>query len=208
MDKERLTTFEDAVLAIIMTILVLELKKPDVVSLEGLWMLRSNFFAYGLSFFWIGLMWVSHHNNWRLVQKIDLTTIYLTLLLLFFSSLFPYTTSLVADNFSNATAQALYGVVIILISLTNVLISLNLRSVNPQAHFGLLYKTPNWIVCLDLVIKGIGFITSLMFFAPAMMISIFLASLAIVVGLAQGRHESNGSAREIHMEPLEDCFGS
>lgn len=57
MGKERLAAFIDAVLAIIMTILVLELEKPKAMTWAGLWDLRANFFAYALSFFWLGLMW-------------------------------------------------------------------------------------------------------------------------------------------------------
>ena len=107
MNKERLAAFTDAVLAIIMTILVLELEKPAQVTLAGLWALRANFFAYTLSFFWLGLMWTTHHNNWHLVKKVTNHTVMYSLLMLFVASLFPYTTSLVASNFNNATSQVL-----------------------------------------------------------------------------------------------------
>lgn len=83
MGKERITAFEDAILAIIMTILVLELNKPDQVTWHGLWLLHDSFFAYAISFFWIGLMWVSHHNNWHHVKVINMQTVYLTIVLLF-----------------------------------------------------------------------------------------------------------------------------
>ena len=64
MTKERLVAFFDAVLAIIMTILVLELEKPSEVSLKGFLALKENFFAYTLSFFWLGISWINHHNEW------------------------------------------------------------------------------------------------------------------------------------------------
>ena len=64
MEKERLVTFTDAVLAIIMTILVLELKKPTEPTLAQLWALRESFLAYALSFFWLGSMWIALHNTW------------------------------------------------------------------------------------------------------------------------------------------------
>lgn len=69
MKKERLTAFTDAVLAIIMTILVLELKKPDEISWIGLWNLRTNFLAYFISFFWLGTMWVNLHRSWDKIEK-------------------------------------------------------------------------------------------------------------------------------------------
>ena len=53
MEKDRLGAFIDAVLAIIMTILVLELPRPETYDIAGLWALRTNFFAYALSFFWL-----------------------------------------------------------------------------------------------------------------------------------------------------------
>lgn len=167
-------------MAIIMTILVLELKKPTSVDWSGLWKLRVNFFAYSLSFFWIGLMWMSHHNNWHLVKKINQKTALLNLTLLFFSSLFPYTTSIVADHFNNKTAQILYGLIIIIISGLNVLLSLNLRKLNLSAHFGLLYTTPNLIVGLDLAVKLSGIIISATIFPPSVVISIFMASMILV----------------------------
>lgn len=184
MGKERITAFEDAILAIIMTILVLELNKPDQVTWHGLWLLHDSFFAYAISFFWIGLMWVSHHNNWHHVKVINMQTVYITIVLLFFASLFPYTTSLVSDNFDNATAQVLYGLIVIIISLLNVALFFNLGKINPEATFKLLYTASNRVVLIDLGIKVIGLILALTIFPPAMLYSIFIASLTIGIGFA------------------------
>lgn len=71
MSKERLSAFTDAILAIIMTILVLELKKPEAADWASLWALRSDFFSYAVSFFWLGAMWVNIHNQWSRIEKID-----------------------------------------------------------------------------------------------------------------------------------------
>ena len=100
MTKERLAAFFDAVLAIIMTILVLELEKPSEVSLKGFLALKENFFAYVLSFFWLGTMWVNHHNEWMGIEKISVKTVWTTMLTLFFSSLFPYKNSTFFTSFS------------------------------------------------------------------------------------------------------------
>ena len=70
MSKERLIAFTDAVLAIIMTILVLELERPNQISWQALWDLRTGFFAYTISFFWLGTMWVNLHRSWDVVDKI------------------------------------------------------------------------------------------------------------------------------------------
>lgn len=84
MNKERLATFIDAVLAIVITILVLELRKPDPISLNGFLALRENFFAYALSFFWLGAMWVNLHNEWYRIKRINTKTIWAAMLILFF----------------------------------------------------------------------------------------------------------------------------
>ncbi|MDD6383809.1 MAG: TMEM175 family protein [Streptococcus hyointestinalis] len=71
MEKERLGAFMDAVLAIIMTILVLDLKELRTFDLQGLWELRESFFAYTLSFFWLGTMWINLHREYSAVEKIS-----------------------------------------------------------------------------------------------------------------------------------------
>ena len=69
-DEERqINCMTDAVLAIIMTILVLELEKPTTPSLEAFWDLRQNFFACFLSFFWLGSLWMALNTLWEKVEK-------------------------------------------------------------------------------------------------------------------------------------------
>lgn len=63
MKKDRVAGFTDAVLANIMTILVLELEKPFTINLRTFWELRHSFLSYTLSFFWLGSMWVNFHNK-------------------------------------------------------------------------------------------------------------------------------------------------
>lgn len=86
MEKERLVAFTDAVLAIIMTILVLELAKPSEPTLEAFWALRENFFAYFLSFFWLGSLWIALNGIWEKVKQISNGVIWWNLLLLFLAS--------------------------------------------------------------------------------------------------------------------------
>ena len=116
MEKDRLGAFIDAVLAIIMTILVLELPRPETYDIAGLWALRTNFFAYALSFFWLGAMWVNIHQSYHAVEKISQKTVWSAIVMLFFSSFYPYATKLIADAFFNKAMQGLYGVVVLLIT--------------------------------------------------------------------------------------------
>ena len=180
--KERLASFIDAVLAIIMTILVLDLEKPKTMTWGGLWDLRAHFFAYALSFFWLGLMWSTQHSNWHSVKKISNSTVMFSLLMLFMASLFPYTTSLVANNFHNSLAQSLYGIVVLGVSLSNMAVSHSLKVIDPQVNFGWLYNLSNTSVFADLLVKLIGLLLALTVYPPAMVYAIFIA--IIIVGVA------------------------
>ena len=82
MKKDRLIALTDAVLAIIMTILILELEKPTTPSLQAFWDLRQNFFAYFLSFFWLGSLWMALNTLWEKVEKISSEIIWWNLFLL------------------------------------------------------------------------------------------------------------------------------
>lgn len=98
MSKERVVAFTDAVLAIIMTILVLDLDKPDPLTWSGFGKLWPQFLAYAFSFFWLGSMWVHLHIEWSGVKLVDQPVLWTSITLLFFCSLIPYSTSLVAAN--------------------------------------------------------------------------------------------------------------
>lgn len=180
MNKERLTAFTDAVLAIIMTILVLELEKPKTMTWANLWDLRMNFVAYAISFFWLGLMWADNHHAFHKVEKISDGTVAWTLVMLFFASLFPYSTSIVASDFNNSTAQVFYGIIIILVSLSNIGISHSLNKVN-KYQFKALFDMSRGLVAFDLIIKAVGMLLSLTIFPPATMCSIFIASAMLII---------------------------
>lgn len=181
LNKERLTAFTDAVLAIIMTILVLELEKPKEVTWEGLWDLRMNFFAYAVSFFWLGLMWADNHRAFQKISKISNATVAWTLIMLFFASLFPYSTSIVSSDFNNSTAQVFYGIIIILVSFSNIGISRSLNKAGNKHRFKALFDMTTGLVVTDLGIKVLGIILSLTIFAPATIWSIFIASAMLII---------------------------
>jgi ferrochelatase len=181
MSKERLTAFIDAVLAIVMTILVLELEKPTEVSWAGLWALRQSFLAYTLSFFWLGILWRNHHNGWQQVKTISNSVVVWTLVMLFFTSFFPYTTGLVANYFHNKTAQVLYGIVIIAITIGVYGSSMSLKKIDKSLPFGLLYAVPQKAVLIDLVVKLIGLVLTATIYPPAMSIAVIINMLVMIL---------------------------
>lgn len=181
MGKERLGAFIDAVIAIIMTILVLELEKPKTFDLQGLWEFRTNFFAYGLSFFWLGAMWTNFHSSSQVVEKISQKTVWTAIIMLFFSSFFPYTTKLVASNFNNATMQVFYGVFVLLISFSVLWYYHTLVEVNQTAEIEQLNISCLHWMKWDIAIKILGIILSLTIFPAAEIVSVLITLCALVI---------------------------
>ncbi|NCB66205.1 MAG: DUF1211 domain-containing protein [Bacilli bacterium] len=182
MDKDRLIAFTDAILAIIMTILVLELKELETLSLQGLWALKGSYSAYTLSFFWLGTMWIGLHNEWQDVKKISIPVIWYSLSILFFSSLFPYVTKIVSNYFDDSFAQGLYGVIVVLTTLSNILLSDSLVKANAENEVlrRKISFRKRWLP-IDLLIKGIGFIIAITVYPPAMMISVLLVAVFLAL---------------------------
>lgn len=182
MEKERLTAFTDAVLAIIMTILVLELKKPEFLSWQGFWALRLNFFAYALSFFWIGLLWYNHHNAFAKIRTVNKACVFWTIVMLFFMSLFPYATSIVASHFSNKSAQVFYGIIMLGEVLSNMVLTNAIRKENPAFPFRILYEISDRVSIADVVFKLIAILLSATIFPEAVLVSVCLSLLLVEVG--------------------------
>ncbi|MGA9293754.1 MAG: TMEM175 family protein [Ignavibacteriaceae bacterium] len=114
MKKERLVAFSDGVLAIIITIMVLELKIPHGDQLSDLQSLIPIFLSYALSFTNIGLYWNNHHHLLYTVKRINGTILWNNLHLLFWLSLIPFVTGWMGENHFAMWPVALYGFVFIM----------------------------------------------------------------------------------------------
>lgn len=182
MNKERLAAFADAVLAIIITILVLELKEPDQLTWQGFLALWPNYMAYAISFFWLGAMWINMHNEWYNVKRITTGTLWATLIVLFFSSLFPYATNIVAANYNVRGAQVFYGIIVLLITWANGNMYASVAKSDMQIDFRtwLRQRHRSWTVW-DIVIKVIGLILAATVYPPAMLYSVLITLLLLVI---------------------------
>ncbi|MBK7643666.1 MAG: DUF1211 domain-containing protein [Planctomycetes bacterium] len=113
MGKTRLEAFSDGVLAIVITIMVLELKVPHDASLEGLTPLLPVFLSYVLSFVYVGIYWNNHHHMLHASSKVTGGVLWANLHLLFWLSLFPFATGWMGENHFAALPTALYGGVLL-----------------------------------------------------------------------------------------------
>jgi len=114
MGKGRLEAFSDGVLAIIITIMVLELKVPHGETAQSLMPLVPVILSYVLSFIYVGIYWNNHHHLLHTTQKISGGVLWANLHLLFWLSLIPFVTGWMGENHFAALPIALYGVVLLM----------------------------------------------------------------------------------------------
>ena len=114
MEKNRLEAFSDGVIAIIITIMVLELKVPDGVELADLKEKLPVLLGYVLSFIYVGIYWNNHHHLFQATQRVTGSILWANLHLLFWLSLFPFATAWMGKNHFAATPTAVYGFVLLL----------------------------------------------------------------------------------------------
>jgi TMEM175 potassium channel family protein len=114
MGKTRLEAFSDGVIAIIITIMVLELKVPHGDSIEALMPLFPVFLSYVLSFVYLGIYWNNHHHMLHTCIKVTGAMLWANLHLLFWLSLVPFATGWMGENHFAAVPSAIYGVVLLM----------------------------------------------------------------------------------------------
>src|SRR5688572_30607790 len=114
MKKGRLEAFSDGVIAILITIMVLELRPPEEVDLAALRPLIPVFLSYLLSFIFLGIYWNNHHHLFQAVEKVGGRVLWANLHLLFWLSLVPFVTAWVGENPSAPWPVAFYGIVLLL----------------------------------------------------------------------------------------------
>jgi uncharacterized membrane protein len=114
MKTTRLEAFSDGVLAIIITIMVLELKVPHGVELAALKPLLPLLLSYVLSFIYLGIYWNNHHHLFQATEQVTGGILWANLHLLFWLSLFPFATGWIGENGLAAIPTALYGFVLLM----------------------------------------------------------------------------------------------
>jgi uncharacterized membrane protein len=112
MDKGRLEAFSDGVFAIIITIMVLELRAPEKGTFAALYPLLPKFGSYVLSFIFVGIYWNNHHHLWQAVEKVTGSVLWANLHLLFWISLFPFATGWIGESSFATVPVALYGLIL------------------------------------------------------------------------------------------------
>jgi uncharacterized membrane protein len=133
MGKQRLEAFTDGVLAIILTIMVLELKVPAGSDLSSLRASVPILLTYALSFTNVGIFWNNHHHMLHVTERINGTVLWANLFLLFWMSLIPFVIRWIEDTHFAATPTAAYGVVLVMASIAYILLERAIIAFNGAA---------------------------------------------------------------------------
>ncbi len=135
MTKTRVEAFSDAVIAILITIMVLELRPPHEPDLAALRPLVPTFLAYVLSFVYLGIYWNNHHHLFHAIAHVRGAVLWANLHLLFWLSIVPFTTAWMGDNHNAPVPTAVYGGVLLMASIAySVLVRAMLRVEGPESR--------------------------------------------------------------------------
>lgn len=122
MGRNRLEAFSDGVLAIIITIMVLEMKVPHSADLTALRPVLPTFLTYVLSFVYLGIYWNNHHHMLHVTTRVNGAILWANLHLLFWLSLFPFVTGWMGENHFEPAPMALYGLVLLLAAIAYMIL--------------------------------------------------------------------------------------
>lgn len=179
MSKDRFVAFFDAIMAIIMTIVVLEFVIPGGTQWSDLGVLAYQILAYAVSFFWLGGMWINIHNLWHGVTTVDRGVLWVNLAMLFFSSMIPFLVVYVGRNINVLVPQLLYGIDVLCITILNEL-SVELLA---RHHDRVKKLLPSFRISMavDVGIKLVGILIGVTVFPMAIMISVMAAMVFLIV---------------------------
>jgi uncharacterized membrane protein len=184
--KGRLEAFSDGVIAIIITIMVLELRVPHTDTIAGLQPLIPTFVSYILSFVYIGIYWNNHHHLLYTVEKINGYILWSNLNLLFWLSLIPFVTAWMGDNHFSKWPVVLYGCILVMNGLSfNLLCLLLIRQAGPGSTLAETHKK-DWKGKLSVIVYLVAIL--LAFFNPWLGVSLY-AVVAIMWFLPDPRIE-------------------
>lgn len=182
MDPGRLEAFYDAIIAIIVTVLVLELPQPATASLASIWALKTSYFAYLISFLVCANLWQYHHLIYNHVERINTRIIWLNILLMFVFSLVPYLTIFVANNPNSLIPQLLYGLDFIVVDLILFLMAKTLLKINSNSE-DYLKKALNVreALYIPFIILIVGFIVALLGYPIAISVCCLITMLRSII---------------------------
>lgn len=192
MNTNRFETFFDAILAIIITVLVLKLVQPASPTLDAVLVLNTRFITYAVCFLAIFIIWYDNHNLFQVVDEIDNKVLVIYALMMFAISLLPYFSTWVALEINSVAAETMFGIEFLAINVLYILSIYAVYRANPyncglcQANFRSLYKY------IPIALYILGFIITYTIYVPGIYYCVLL-SLVCWLFVARLQRPDNGS---------------
>ena len=172
MKTGRLEAFSDGVFAIIITIMVLEMKVPEGFEFSALKPILPIFLTYLLSFVYVGIYWNNHHHLFQAVDRANGVILWANLILLFWLSLFPFVTGWMGQNHFETNPTALYGGALFMAALAfKILVHFVIKNEGKESKIAKAYSSDKRLVG-SLVLYSIGI--ALSFFLPMVGVVIYM----------------------------------
>lgn len=174
-DTGRFEALIDAIIAIIITIIVLEIPIAVGGSLEGLLALKLEFIAYAISFIVCFNMWIFTYNLFSIVNKINYRTIWSISSALFFLSLIPYLTTFVAMNFNEFVPCCLYGIDFMIINICSIVATFEMKKIDSSNEFlqAAFQNYNNFVI--NIIFAGVFIIIGYYYYPPIIIVSCLLS---------------------------------
>ena len=158
METNRFETFFDAIIAIVITVLVLKIPQPASPTLSAFLDLHTMYIAYLISFLILYNLWYANHNLFQLVETIDNTTLWIYGMMTFVISLIPYFTIWLANNVESIAAETMFGVIFIVTHILNTLATRAVYRSNPYNKSLQEINHNSYYMNTPLILIFIGFI--------------------------------------------------
>ena len=191
METNRFETFFDAIIAIIITVLVLKIPQPATPTLGGILELQNIYIAYLISFLILYNIWYANHNLLQVVENINNTTLWIYGIMTFVISLLPYFTIWLANHVYSIPAETMFGVVFVITHILNTLANWTIVKSNPYSNIHELEITSS-LHNIPLIILIIGFILTYTVYMPGIYIACLLSVVLWIVIARFKRRPNNG----------------
>jgi uncharacterized membrane protein len=180
MEKGRLEAFSDGVIAIIITIMVLEFKRPETADWHALRELLPEFLGYLLSFVYVGIYWNNHHHLLKTVQRVNGSIMWANLHLLFWLSLLPFTTGWLGAHPGEPIPTLCYGIILLLAAIAYFILQKTIIAEHGRASLLAQAVGRDWKGKLSPLIYGLALALALPYPVAAQALYVIVALLWLV----------------------------
>ena len=193
METTRFETFFDAIIAIVITVLVLKIPQPASPTLDAVLSLNTMYVAYFISFMILYNLWYANHNLFNVVESIDNTALWIYGIMTFVISLIPYFTIWLANNVYSVAAETMFGVLFIVTHILNTLATKAVYRSNPYNKNLQEINHDSYYMNLPLIVIIIGFVLTYTGYLPGIYISCLISIILWILIGRLIRRSKNGN---------------